>query len=507
MFYAGKLLCAELYDDSTYPYTNVKAVWEANKGKHAGKCVVVNAHWHNPGPKYIGNYKINGHTLSEQYPGMVGLGWNEGQAPQMSTDMGSYRNFVSTIPAIVNGVRQNLSYGGGVERATTRTWFGRDAAGNWSVEVTTSNYTLDGIVDRMESLGIIDGIVFDGSGSSQWYDGRTYVRGDGRIVYSYLILWFADGNEGERLNYKKGIDVSYYQGDIDWSQVSQNVDFAILRAGYGQNNIDKKFVEYANACTQYNIPFGVYWFSYAYTEDMARREAQYCLQAVAPYKLSYPIAFDFEYDSVRYANDKGVIVSKSLASSMARAFLNEIEAAGYYGTLYANADYLASYFESDMPSRYDIWYAQWPYILPAPEDKPTQAGGMWQYTSNGSLPGISTRVDMNYAYKDYPAIIASLGGGSVEPTPEPQPEPDPTPTPTPIPGGDDDMTYEQFKEYIERYEKEKQLLPGSSWSVADCDWAVKNGMFEGSDVGFMWRSPCTREELAALFHRYDTKVK
>lgn len=160
-----------------------------------------------------------------------------------------------------------------------------------------------------------------------------------------------------------------------------------------------------------------------------------------------------------------------------------------------------------MPSRYDIWYAQWPYTLPAPEDKPAQSGGMWQYTSNGSVPGISTRVDMNYAYKDYPAIIASLGGGSVEPTPEPQPEPDPTPTPTPIPGGDDDMTYEQFKEYIERYEKEKQLLPGSSWSVADCDWAVKNGMFEGSDVGYMWRSPCTREELAALFHRYDTKVK
>ena len=71
MFYAGKLLCAELYDDSAYPYTNVKAVWEANKGKHAGKCVVVNAHWHDPGPKYIGNYKINGHTLSEQYPGMA----------------------------------------------------------------------------------------------------------------------------------------------------------------------------------------------------------------------------------------------------------------------------------------------------------------------------------------------------------------------------------------------------------------------------------------------------
>ena len=80
---------------------------------------------------------------------------------------------------------------------TLRTWFGVDAKGKWTVEVTTTNYTLDGIVERMQSLGIVDGMVLDGSGSSQCYDGTTYQRGDGRDLYSFLLLWFAeDGGTG-----------------------------------------------------------------------------------------------------------------------------------------------------------------------------------------------------------------------------------------------------------------------------------------------------------------------
>lgn len=295
----------------------------------------------------------------------------------------------------------------------------------------------------------------------------------------------------------KGVDVSYYQGNIDWNTARQNIDFAILRAGYGQNNIDKKFVEYANACTQYGIPFGVYWFSYAYTPEMARREAQYCLQAVAPYRLSYPIAFDFEYDSVRYAKDKGVSVGKSLASDMARAFLDEIENAGHYAVLYANADYLASYFESDMPSRYDIWYAQWPYTIPGPEKKPAKAGGLWQYTSNGSVAGIPTRVDMNYAYKDYPSLIG------YKPTPAPIPEPEQPSGNTD--GGIDMADYEQFKSFMERYEKEKGQLPVSSWFVNETNWAVNNGLIQGSDTGYNWQTDITREQFIAVLFRYHNR--
>ena len=192
MIHTGKLLHMELYDDMMPPYTNVRAVWEARHSRHPGHCIVTNAHWYDPGPKQCGNYKVDGRVLSNQWPDAVtGFGWNTGE-PQWTSHMDNYENFICTIPALINGERQNLSYGAGVERATTRTWFGRKADGEWAVEVTTTNYTLDGIVDRMGALGIVDGMVLDSGGSSQWYDGHTYINGDGRTIYSYLLCWFEE---------------------------------------------------------------------------------------------------------------------------------------------------------------------------------------------------------------------------------------------------------------------------------------------------------------------------
>ena len=201
MLYTGKFLYAELYDDMVPPYTNVRAVWEARHSRHPGRCIVTNAHWYDPGPKQCGNYKVDGKVLSNQWPDAVtGFGWNTGE-PQWTSHMDNYENFICTIPALINGERQNLSYGAGVERATTRTWFGRKANGEWYVEVTTDNYTLDGIVDRMEALGIVDGMVLDGSGSSQWYDGEAHITGDGRRVYSFLLLWFEEiPKEGDKVH-------------------------------------------------------------------------------------------------------------------------------------------------------------------------------------------------------------------------------------------------------------------------------------------------------------------
>lgn len=256
----------------------------------------------------------------------------------------------------------------------------------------------------------------------------------------------------------RGIDVSQWQGDIDWQKVKADVvDFAILRAGYGRGNIDPKFERNADECTRLEIPFGVYWFSYAYTVEMARSEAKHCLEAVKTYKLDYPIAFDFEYDSVDFALNNNVAVSKELASAMARAFLDEIKAAGYYAVLYANPAYLASYFDEKIPGEYDIWLAQWPYKIPSPEPKPFQAGGLWQYTSNGSVNGINGRVDMNYAYRDYPGII----------------------------GGSRPMT---------DYEKE----------VADArDYVMSKGVSDGERPD----DPVTRKEVWVMLHRMSKEDK
>ena len=119
---------------------------------------------------------------------------------------------------------------------------------------------------------------------------------------------------------KKYIDVSEHNGDIDWERVKGSIDGAILRAGYGKGNADKKFTRNAAECNRLGIPCGAYWFSYALTPEMAAAEAKALLEAVKPYRMELPLAFDFEYDSVRVAARNGVTITKELASNMVRAF-------------------------------------------------------------------------------------------------------------------------------------------------------------------------------------------
>lgn len=197
MLHTGTLLRAELYDDHVKPYTNVKAVYEAHKGRFPGKLIVTNAHWYTVSPKVAptGNYKVNGTVLSKESWMDWGFGWNNGSLPVMVPTMGN-DNYLSTLPVLVGGKRRDDvidNQTSSVQRSTLRTWFGVDKAGKWYVEVTTSNYTLHRMVDRMQAFGIVDGMVLDGSGSSQCYDGATYQKGDGRTIYSYLLLWFDEG--------------------------------------------------------------------------------------------------------------------------------------------------------------------------------------------------------------------------------------------------------------------------------------------------------------------------
>lgn len=439
MLYTGTLLRAEIYDDHTYPYTNVKAVYEAHKGKYPGKLIVTNAHWYDPGPQPCGNYKVAGAVLSKANWEGYGFSWSGTERPIMSLSM-DRDNYLGTIPVLVGGVRRTDVIGqqkSGVHRAALRTWWGFDTNGLCTIEVTTTNYTLNAIVDRMKALGIVDGVVLDGSGSSQCYDGTTDQRGDGRDLYSFLLLWFAeDGGTGgddteddkeeiTTTTYKTGIDVSEWQKTIDWEAVkAAGIEFAMIRAGYGQNNIDPQFKRNISECNRLGIPCGVFWFSYAYTEAMAIREAEYALAAVEPYKLDYPIAFDYESDSVEYAKKNGVEPDKAHVTALAYAFCGRIEQAKYYAMIYTNPSYLSKYFDSYIPKNYDIWLAQWP-SKPDPSSKPSQAGGIWQYTNSGSVDGISVRVDMDAAYYDYPSIIKANGLNQPAAAPEPEPVPEP----------------------------------------------------------------------------------
>ena len=213
----------------------------------------------------------------------------------------------------------------------------------------------------------------------------------------------------------KGIDVSQWQGNIDWQKVKgAGVQFAMLRAGYGRNNLDTKFHRNAQGAAAAGIPVGLYWFSYALNVEIAREEAQYAVELAKKYKITWPIAYDLEYDTVSYAVKNGVTITKSLATQMAIAFCEEIKRLGYIPMVYTNLDYLNRYFDrSKLP--YDLWYAQYASTASVADKE------IWQYSSKGSVPGIAGNVDMNHGYKDY-----GNGGDS---------KPDPAPTPSPAPSG------------------------------------------------------------------------
>lgn len=208
---------------------------------------------------------------------------------------------------------------------------------------------------------------------------------------------------------KKGIDVSVWQGEIDWEKAkADGVEFAMLRAGSGDGSIDGQFYRNISACNRLGIPCGVYWFSYAYTEDMAAREAQHCAAVCKQFRVTYPVAFDFEYDSLDYARKQGVTVDQALASSLARAFLREVQAAGYTPMLYTNPDFLSRYYDKGLPEEFPVWLARYPAAPPAPEPRP-EGAAIWQWGA-ATVDGISGKVDMDYGYVDYD----ETGGGEKE---------------------------------------------------------------------------------------------
>lgn len=195
---------------------------------------------------------------------------------------------------------------------------------------------------------------------------------------------------------KKGIDISVFQGDISWSKV-MGIDFAIIRAGYGNNNLDSKVVQNIKGCTNYKIPFGLYWFSYALSVNDAVKEADYVCNIADKYKLTFPvIAYDWEYDSDSYAAKCGVSMTNDKRYQFASAFLKRVKQRGYTPIIYTNYDYLNKGFKK-LLTEYDVWFA-----YPGGNSKPDITGlTIWQYSWKGSVPGINADVDMNYCYKDY----------------------------------------------------------------------------------------------------------
>ena len=191
----------------------------------------------------------------------------------------------------------------------------------------------------------------------------------------------------------KGIDVSEHQGMITWSLVKGQISFVIIRAGYGKGHVDKQFRRNVSECIKYDIPFGIYWFSYALSKEDAVAEAEYCCELLNGIPVKYPVAFDWEYDSDNHAQKYGVLITNSIRQNIANAFLTTVKSKGYKPMLYTNADYLNKGFDVFLNTGMDIWYANWSTSVPAYTCK------IWQYSAAGKITGITGNVDMNIMYE------------------------------------------------------------------------------------------------------------
>ena len=194
----------------------------------------------------------------------------------------------------------------------------------------------------------------------------------------------------------KGIDVSAWQGRIDWKTVADyGMGFAILRITEAGNVVDSQFESNLAGCNKYNIPVGVYKYSYAMTIAEIQSEAHKVVSTLNGRKIQFPVFLDLEYNNQRALGSESI-------HRMADAFHEIVEAAGYKFAIYCNVDWYENVICSHL-KKYDFWIARYPSNDDGwlQERLRPDFGVGWQYSSKAKIPGISGTVDRNVFYKDY----------------------------------------------------------------------------------------------------------
>ena len=237
----------------------------------------------------------------------------------------------------------------------------------------------------------------------QTLDGKVYYfTADGNKVTGEQVIQgakynFASDGSLVKGSGNMGIDVSKWNGTIDWTAVKNSgIDYAIIRCGYrgsSQGSLieDPKFAANIKGATAAGLKVGVYFFTQAVDEREAVEEASMVLNQVKSYTISYPIFLDVEPSGGR-----GDSISKETRTAVCKAFCQTIQNAGYTAGIYANKTWLESKLDAGSLSAYKIWLAQYAAT-------PTYTGryDLWQYRSTGNVTGISGGVDMNISYLGY----------------------------------------------------------------------------------------------------------
>ena len=207
----------------------------------------------------------------------------------------------------------------------------------------------------------------------------------------------------------RGIDVSAWQGTIDWDTVANyGMDFAILRITEVGNVIDSCFEKNYSGCQKHNIPTGAYKYSYAMTVAEIQSEARKVVKVLNGRKLQYPVWLDLEWNNQRSLGAEQI-------HKLAEAFEKIITAAGYKFGIYCNVDWYLNVICSHL-KKYDFWIACYPESDNGTlqERLRPDFGVGWQYSSKAKIPGISGTVDRNVFYKDYAESKKQEGGTDVD---------------------------------------------------------------------------------------------
>ena len=191
----------------------------------------------------------------------------------------------------------------------------------------------------------------------------------------------------------KGIDVSHYDGNINWRIVKEHIDFAILRLGWIGNThheLDTKFEIYYNECKREGIPIGIYVYNYCNTPERAKIGANWAVSQLKGKSIELPVYIDMEDRSIEHLGRKTL-------TDICISFNNVIQNAGYWAGVYANLNWYRNYLNKDIiKERYTTWIADYG----VPQDRFEGQYDMLQYSETGRVPGISSNVDMNIMYRD-----------------------------------------------------------------------------------------------------------
>ena len=221
------------------------------------------------------------------------------------------------------------------------------------------------------------------------YDSGDFYSAGGRVYY-----------EGSEYDAVYGIDVSFYQNDIDWEAVkADGIDFAIIRGGYrgcseGTLFTDERFYEYIEGALDAGLNVGLYFFSQAVDEDEAREEAEYLISLAEDYDITYPLVFDWE--PLNYSYSRTNNFDYSVLTGCALAFCETVADAGYTPMVYLNPSFGYLRYDLTELQDIDIWLAHYTENTNYRYDFK-----IWQYGSSGSVSGIAGRVDMDIAFVDY----------------------------------------------------------------------------------------------------------